>query len=84
MRPIPGAIYKAIQKQSARSQQTMASSAFNNNLMYQSNQSLNILPPGIPPAFDVFSYPGGREFDELSLPGVGHLITAHGGGEFDH
>ena len=52
--------------------------------MYQSNRSLNILPPGIPQAFDVFSCPGGREFDELSLPGVGHLITAHRGGEFDH
>ena len=25
-------------------------------------------PPGIPRAFDVFSYPGGREFDEVSLP----------------
>ena len=36
-------------------------------LMYQSNRSLNIpLPPpprGIPWAFDVFSCPGGREFD---------------------
>ena len=41
-------------------------------------------PPGIPRAFDVFSCPGGREFDELSLPGVGHLITAHRGWEFDH
>ena len=48
-------------------------------IMYQSNRSLNILPPGIPRAFDVFSCPGGREFDELSLPEVGHLITAHGG-----
>ena len=49
-------------------------------LMYQSNRSLNIPPPpGIPRAFDVFSCPGGREFDELSLPGVGHLITAHRG-----
>ena len=36
-------------------------------------------PPGIPRAFDGFSCPGGREFDELSLPEVGHLITAHGG-----
>ena len=35
--------------------------------MYQSNRSLNI-PPGIPQAFDVFRCPGGREFDELSLP----------------
>ena len=55
--------------------------------MYQSNRSLNITPPpppGIPRAFDVFSCLGGREFDELSLPGVGHLIAAHRGGEFDH
>ena len=50
-------------------------------LMYQSNRSLNIPPPGIPRAFDVFSCPGGREFDERSLPGVGHLITAHRGWE---
>ena len=26
---------------------------------------------GIPRAFDAFSCPGGREFDELSLPGGG-------------
>ena len=45
-------------------------------LMYQSNRSLNI-PPGIPRAFDVFCCPGGREFDELSFPGAGHLITTH-------
>ena len=32
-------------------------------------------PPGIPRAFDVFSCPGGREFDKLSLPV---------GGAFDH
>jgi len=32
-------------------------------------------PQGIPRAFDVFSCPGGREFDELSLSR---------GGEFDH
>ena len=43
-------------------------------VMYQSNRSLNI-PPGIPRAFDVFSCPGGREFDGLSLPE---------GGAFDH
>ena len=45
-------------------------------LMYQSNRSLNTPPPpGIPRAFDVFYCPGGREFDELSLPR---------GGAFDH
>ena len=44
-------------------------------IMYQSNRSLNIPPPGIPRAIDVFFCPGGREFDELNLPG---------GGEFDH
>ena len=53
--------------------------------MYQSNRSLNI-PPGIPRAFDVFRYPGGRGFDELILPrggafdlyswGVGNLIAS--------
>ena len=53
--------------------------------MYQSNRSLNT-PPGHTPAFDVFCYPGGREFDELSLPwdgafdhysyGVGNLIAS--------
>ena len=42
----------------------------NVELMYQSNRSLNI-PPGIPRAFDVFCYPVGREFDELSLPREG-------------
>ena len=47
-------------------------------LMYQSNRSLNI-PPGIPRAFDVCSCSRGREFDELSLPGDGHLITTHRG-----
>ena len=35
--------------------------------------------PGIPWAFDVFCCPGGREFDELSLPGAGHLITTLAG-----
>ena len=42
--------------------------------MYQSNPSLKHPPPppmGIPQAFDVFSCPGGRKFDELSLPGAG-------------
>ena len=38
--------------------------------MCQSNRSFNI-PPGIPRAFDVFSCPGGREFDQLSLLGDG-------------
>ena len=43
-------------------------------------------PPGIPRAFDVFSCPEGRKFDELSLPqdgtfdhyssGVGNLIAS--------
>ena len=36
-------------------------------------------PPGIPRAFDVFSCQGGREFDEFSLPGAGHLITTQKG-----
>ena len=36
-------------------------------------------PSGIPRAFDVFSCTGGREFDSLSLPGGGHLITTHWG-----
>ena len=54
--------------------------------MYQSNQSFNIPPTppplGIPWAFDTFSCPGGREFDdELSHLGVGHLITTHRGWE---
>ena len=43
--------------------------------MYQSNQSFNILPPGIPWAFDAFSCPGGREFDHHSW-GVGNLIAS--------
>ena len=39
-------------------------------------KSLKHPPPlGIPWVFDVFSCPRGREFDELSLPGAGHLIT---------
>ena len=38
---------------------------FPRRLMYRSIESLNIplFPPGIPRAFDVFSCPGGREFD---------------------
>ena len=48
------------------------------HIMYQSNRSLNIPPPpNIPQAFDVFSCPGGWEFNESSLPGGGALITTH-------
>ena len=46
----------------------------NVEIMYQSNRSLNIPPPpptGILWTFDVFSCPGRRKFDELSLPGDG-------------
>ena len=51
-------------------------------VMYQLNQSLIIPPPpGITRAFDVFSCPGGREFDELVFPGEGHSITTHRGWE---
>ena len=48
-----------------------------NKIMYQSNRSFNIPPPspGIPLAFDPFSFPGWREFHELSPPG---------GGAFNH
>ena len=42
-------------------------------IMYQSNRSFDIPPRGIPRAFDAFSCPGGREFDEPLI----------GGGEFD-
>ena len=45
-----------------------------NLLMYRSNRSFNMPPPGIPRAFDTFAVPGRREFDYQSLPG---------GGEFD-
>ena len=31
--------------------------------------------PGHTRAFDAFSYTEGKEFDEISLPGVGNLIT---------
>ena len=44
------------------------------SLMYQSNRSLNILPPGISRAFDASSCPGGREFDYHSY-GVGNLTA---------
>ena len=50
------------------------SSAANRELMYRSNQSFNIPPPGIPQAFDTFAVLGRREFDYQSLPE---------GGEFD-
>ena len=43
-------------------------------LMYQSNRSFNMPPPGTPRALDTFAVPGRREFDDQSLPG---------GGEFD-
>ena len=43
-------------------------------IMYRSNRSFNMPPPGIPRAFDTFAVPGRREFDYKSLPG---------GGEFD-
>ena len=43
-------------------------------VMYRSNRSFNMPPPGIPRAFDTFAVPGRREFDHQSLPG---------GGEFD-
>ena len=46
----------------------------NCKLMYWSNWSFNMRPPGIPRAFDTFAVPGRREFDYQSLPG---------GGEFD-
>ena len=44
------------------------------SVIYRSNRSFNIPPPGIPRAFDTFAVPGRREFDYQSLPG---------GGEFD-
>ena len=43
-------------------------------IMYRSNQSFNMPPPGIPRAFDTFAVLGRREFDYQSLPV---------GGEFD-
>ena len=39
-------------------------------------------PPVHTRAFDAFSYPVGRECDEISLPGVGHLITTRSGWGF--
>ena len=44
-------------------------------IMYQSNRSFNIQPPGIPRAFDAFSCPWGRAFDHHSY-GVGNLIAS--------
>ena len=44
-------------------------------VMYQSNRSLNIPPPGIPRPFDTSSCPGGRAFDHHSY-GVGNLIAS--------
>ena len=43
-------------------------------VMYRSNRSFNMPPPGIPRAFNTFDVPGRREFDYQSLPR---------GGEFD-
>ena len=43
-------------------------------VMYRSNRSFNMPPPGIPRAFDTIAVPGRREFDQQSLPE---------GGEFD-
>ena len=45
-----------------------------NCIMYRSNRSFNMPPPGIPRAFDTFAVPGRGEFDYQSLPW---------GGEFD-
>ena len=42
-------------------------------VMYRSNRSFNIPPPGIPRAFDTFAVPGRREFDYQSLPGRGEF-----------
>ena len=43
------------------------------NIMYRSNRSFNILPLGIPRAFDTFAVPGRREFDYQRLLGGGVL-----------
>ena len=42
-------------------------------IMYRSNRSFNMTPPGIPRAFDTFAFPGRREFDDQSLPGGGEF-----------
>ena len=42
-------------------------------LVYRSNGSFNMTPPGIPQAFDTFPVPGRREFDDQSLPGGGEF-----------
>ena len=53
------------------------------SIMYQSNRSFNISPPGIPRAFDVFSCPGGGNLINLIFPGAGIWSLLIGGGEFD-
>ena len=40
-------------------------------VMYRSNRSFNMPPPGKPRAFDTFAVPGRREFDYQSFPGGG-------------
>ena len=52
-------------------------------IMYRSNRSFNMPPPGIPRALDTFALPGRREFDYQSFPGVGNLIPCFRGGEFE-
>ena len=47
---------------------------FLGDIMYRSNRSFNMPPPGIHWAFNTFAIPERREFDHQSLPG---------GGEFD-
>ena len=45
----------------------------NRSLVYRSNRSFNMPPPGLPRAFDTFAVPGRREFDYQSLPGGGEF-----------
>ena len=53
-------------------------------VMYRSNRSFNMPPPGIPRAFDTFAVPGRREFGYQSLPGGGEFDPhAFRGGEFE-
>ena len=42
-------------------------------LMYRSNRSFNMPPPGIPQAFDTSAVPESREFDYQNLPGGGEF-----------